>query len=158
MPQLQQHQIWAASVIYITAHGNTRSLTHRVKPGIERATSWFLVRLVNHCAMTGIPTPKIFFTAVCPTSLSSSGPRVISGCSVASVSFHPAQPPHLLFLFWKITLTCWRNQADHPMWCLAFWICLVASSWCHGACASRPCISCHLEFLSTGSMVQVRHC
>ena len=31
---------------YTTAHGNTRSLTYWVRPGIEPATSWFLVGFV----------------------------------------------------------------------------------------------------------------
>ena len=30
-----QHQIQAPSATYTTAHGNTRSLTHKVRPGIE---------------------------------------------------------------------------------------------------------------------------
>ena len=35
------------SVTYTTAHSNTRCLTHSSRPGIERATSWFLVRFVS---------------------------------------------------------------------------------------------------------------
>ena len=31
---------------YTTAQGSTRSLTHRVRPGIEPITSWFLVGCV----------------------------------------------------------------------------------------------------------------
>ena len=46
-PQPQQRQIQAASVTYTTAPGNTRSLTHCVGPGIEPATSWFLVGSVS---------------------------------------------------------------------------------------------------------------
>ena len=38
------------------AHGNTRSLTHGVRPGIEPATSWFLVGfvLLNHNSKSGL--------------------------------------------------------------------------------------------------------
>ena len=43
MPQPQQCQIWATSATYTTAH-NTRSLTHWARPGIERESSWILVR------------------------------------------------------------------------------------------------------------------
>ena len=43
-----------------TTHGNARSLTHRARPGIEPATSWFLVGLVNHCATTGTPGAQLF--------------------------------------------------------------------------------------------------
>ena len=47
-PTPQQHGIRAASVTYPTAHSNARSLTHGARPGIEPATSWFLVGFVNH--------------------------------------------------------------------------------------------------------------
>ena len=46
-PQPQQRQIWAASVTYTTAHGNARSSTHWVRPGMEPATSRFLFRFVS---------------------------------------------------------------------------------------------------------------
>ena len=39
--------IQAASVTYTTAHGNIRSPTHWVRPGIEPASSWILVGLVS---------------------------------------------------------------------------------------------------------------
>ena len=35
-----------ASATYTSAHGNAGSLTHCVRPGIELATSWFLVGFV----------------------------------------------------------------------------------------------------------------
>ena len=40
-------QIWATSMTYTTAHGNTRSLTRWAKPGIEPTTSWFPVRFIS---------------------------------------------------------------------------------------------------------------
>ena len=43
----QQCQIRAASVTYITAHGNTGSLTHYARPGIKPASSWIPVRFVS---------------------------------------------------------------------------------------------------------------
>ena len=43
-PEPQQHWIQATSATYTTDHGNTRSLTHWARPGIEPKTSWFLVR------------------------------------------------------------------------------------------------------------------
>ena len=36
-PQLQPRRIWAISVTHTTAHGNTGSLTHWMRPGIEPA-------------------------------------------------------------------------------------------------------------------------
>ena len=39
----------------LTAHGNARSSTHWVGPGIERASLWILVRFVTHWATTGTP-------------------------------------------------------------------------------------------------------
>ena len=47
LPEPQQCQIRAASETYTTAHGNTGSLTHCVRPGIEPATSWILVGFVS---------------------------------------------------------------------------------------------------------------
>ena len=38
-PQLQQQQIWAASVRYTAAYGNAGFLIHRVRPWVEPATS-----------------------------------------------------------------------------------------------------------------------
>ena len=51
MPQPQQRQIRAESVIYTTAHGNAGSLTHWVRLGIEAVTSWFLVRFVSSASL-----------------------------------------------------------------------------------------------------------
>ena len=47
MPKPQQCQIQATSATYTTAHGNTRSLTHWARPGIEPATSCLLVGFVS---------------------------------------------------------------------------------------------------------------
>ena len=52
-PQPQQHQIRAESVTYITAHGNTGSLTHWTRPGTEPTSSGILVRFLTHWATTG---------------------------------------------------------------------------------------------------------
>ena len=46
-PQPQQCQILAVSATHTTAHGNARSLTHRARPGIRLATSWFPVGFVS---------------------------------------------------------------------------------------------------------------
>ena len=37
----------SVSVTYTTAYGNTRSLTHWARPGIEPATSWFRVGFIS---------------------------------------------------------------------------------------------------------------
>ena len=46
-PQPQQHHIWAMFTTYTPAPGNTWSLTHWARPGIESATLWFLVGFVS---------------------------------------------------------------------------------------------------------------
>ena len=46
-PQPQQGRIRATSVTYTTAHGKARSLTHWMRPGIEPASSWLLLRFVT---------------------------------------------------------------------------------------------------------------
>ena len=47
MPQPQQHGIQAVSETYTEAHGNTGSLTHWVRSGIEPASSWILVGFIT---------------------------------------------------------------------------------------------------------------
>ena len=54
-PQPQQHGIQAPSETYTTAHGSAGSLTHWVRSEIEPTSSWILVGLFNHWAMTGTP-------------------------------------------------------------------------------------------------------
>ena len=44
---------------YTAAHGNTRSLTHWVGPGIKTTSSWILISFLTHWATTGIL--KIYF-------------------------------------------------------------------------------------------------
>ena len=53
--QLLQHQIWARSVTYTIAHGNTGSLTHWVRPGVKSSSSWELVGYLTHWATIGTP-------------------------------------------------------------------------------------------------------
>ena len=53
--QPQQCGIQAVSAACTTAQGNTGSLSHWVRPGIEPASSWILVRLVNCWATKGTP-------------------------------------------------------------------------------------------------------
>ena len=43
----QPRQIRAVFATYTTAHGNTRSLTHWVRPGMEPTSSWIAVGLVS---------------------------------------------------------------------------------------------------------------
>ena len=50
---------------YTTTHGNAGSLTHWAGPGIEPATSCFLVGFVNHWAMTGTPEGLCLIFAFC---------------------------------------------------------------------------------------------
>ena len=46
-PQPQQCRIGTVSATYTIAHGNIESLTHCLRPGIEPATSWLLVRFIS---------------------------------------------------------------------------------------------------------------
>ena len=55
-PEPQQCWIRAMSATYTTAHSIVRSSTHWVRPGIEPATLYFLVRFFNHWAMMGTPS------------------------------------------------------------------------------------------------------
>ena len=53
-----QRWIWGTSVTYTTVCGNARSLTHRVRLGLEAISLWILVRFWT-CWVT-MGTPKIF--------------------------------------------------------------------------------------------------
>ena len=44
----QSQQIGAPSATYTAARGNTRSLTHWARPGIEPTSSWILVGFLTH--------------------------------------------------------------------------------------------------------------
>ena len=59
MPQPPQCHIWAASVIYTTAHSNAGSLTHWVRPGIKPSSSWIPVWFLTYWATTGTPDPTL---------------------------------------------------------------------------------------------------
>ena len=47
IPWPKQLWIWAVYAIYTTAHSNIRSPIHWVRPGIEPASSWILVRFIS---------------------------------------------------------------------------------------------------------------
>ena len=44
----QQLRIQAMSMTYTIAQGNAGSLTYGARPGMEPASSWMLVRFINH--------------------------------------------------------------------------------------------------------------
>ena len=50
----------SVSAIYTTVHGNTGSSTHWARPGIEHATSWFLVGFVSAAPWRELPCSWIF--------------------------------------------------------------------------------------------------
>ena len=61
--------MWAPSCVCHLHHssrwwGGARSLTHWERPGIKPASSWMLVRFINHWAMMGTP---FCLLSVCPT-------------------------------------------------------------------------------------------
>ena len=83
-PQPQQREIRPASATYTTAHGNAGPLTHWARPGIEPATLWFPVGLVNHCTMTGIPQCYLFRGAFLSTLTGASLFWLLSGYIIFS--------------------------------------------------------------------------
>ena len=64
MPQTQQHQIQATSATYTTTYSNARSLTHWVRPGIEPASSWMLVRFTSSEPQQELQTPACLWCLV----------------------------------------------------------------------------------------------
>ena len=63
MPHPQQNGIQATSAAYTTVHGNTRSLTHWARLGIELPSSWMLVRFISAEPQWELPSPhfKLIF-------------------------------------------------------------------------------------------------
>ena len=59
---LHHSQSNARSATYTTTQGNTRSLTHWARTGMEPTSSWILVRFITHWATTG--TPQAIFLRV----------------------------------------------------------------------------------------------
>ena len=59
----------AMSVAHITAHGNTRSLTHWPRPGIEPATSSFLVRFVSAVPRWELQLEHFYYSIKKPLSI-----------------------------------------------------------------------------------------
>ena len=68
-PQPRQCAIQASSSTSTRAHGNARSLTHWVRPGIEPASSWILVRFMS-AAQRELPdsTPSLGTSVCCGCS------------------------------------------------------------------------------------------
>ena len=54
-PRPQQLGIWAVSLTYTTAHGNTGSQTQWVRPGVEPASLWILVGFVFTASQQELP-------------------------------------------------------------------------------------------------------
>ena len=55
--QPQQHQNWAMSATYTTAHSNPGSLTHWARAEFQSAASWFLVGFVSVEPRGELPNP-----------------------------------------------------------------------------------------------------
>ena len=77
----------------IHSHSNTESLTHWVRPGIEPATSWFLVRFVSTAPQQEL-WKKVMFT-------------VFSGCSVKLANPVKSSLP---------IPACWSSKQFSHLW------------------------------------------
>ena len=103
-PEPQQRGIWAASGTYTMAHGNAGSLSYWVRPGIEPETSRFLVRFVNHSAMTGTPSSEFLILNLLHT-----------------------EPPAIHELHFKVFL---RMLVPAVSFCSSkLWLCICPSLW-----------------------------
>ena len=110
-PEPQQLGIWAASATYTTVQGNTGSLTHWVRPGMEPTTSWLLVGLVNHSATRG--TPLFCFLIVCCRQIN---PEVLPIFTLWNLKLYPLlifitlERSHwTYFLLYKFFNSFWLN-------------------------------------------------
>ena len=78
--------IWAMSVTYTTVHSNSWSPTHWVRPGIEPASSWILVRFISTVPQWKLQELLLFTSIpafICRLFVSSHSDKceVISHCS-----------------------------------------------------------------------------
>ena len=64
MPEPQQYQIRAMSSTYTIVHGNTGSLTHWTRPGIEPTTSRVLVRFISAAPQWEVPYHTLIHSSV----------------------------------------------------------------------------------------------
>ena len=104
MPWTQQLQIQAESATYTTAHSNAGSPTHWVRPWIEPASSWILIRFISAVPHRNSPldfevhhqgpmyfpedsqTVSLFYFILSPRSIYAT----ISSCmSFKTVELHP---------------------------------------------------------------------
>ena len=94
--------------VYTTAHGNAGSLTHWVRPGIEPASSWILVRFVSTEPWWELPLPLFFMFQFCQTICRS----LSMSCQLAFLPIWMSSPsPHPFVLssyhlFFKSQLRC----------------------------------------------------
>ena len=97
-------------MIYTTAHGNSRSLTQWVRPGIEPTSSWMLAGFVNHWAMKG--TPSLTFFLVLQV-YGSSQARGRIGTTAASLHHSLQHLQHLSPIF-GLYCSSWQHQILNP--------------------------------------------
>ena len=105
----QQHGIRATSATYTTANGNTGSLTHWARPGIESVSSWILVGFINHRAMMGTPRQSFDWSVSLP---------------LISVRADPVEPL-LKFDDWVV---CSIYKKDYEVFFFVF-VCLFVCFW-----------------------------
>ena len=101
----RQHRIQAESATYTTAGSNTRFLTHRVRPGIEPTTSWFLVGFMSTAPRWEL---LLFFLFGCTSGMwkvpgqglnlsHSSDPQTLwSQCQILNLMHHKGTPERCL--------------------------------------------------------------
>ena len=94
------------SANYTTAHGNAGSLTHWMRPGIEPASSWMLVRFINCCATTKTPLKMILMRFKCCSSyMTGLFLFKLDECEAACVNPNLYQT-ELFFFFFFFPCTC----------------------------------------------------
>ena len=121
MPQPQQHPIQATSVTYTTVHGNTRSLTHWVRPGVEPKSSWMLVGFITTEPQQNshLSSCHHLLTPTCPivnSDFTSSGkvylPLCLAnlGCLLHHFLYHNFLVTHLS----SVSPTCPQPRTTYP--------------------------------------------
>ena len=120
MPQPQPLQIRATSATCTTAHGNTWSLPHWARPGIELMFSWMLVGFAKRWVTTGTPKSTFFFF-FCLFAISWAAPLAHGGfqsrgwIGAIALAYARARAMRDLSRVWDLHHSSWQCQILNPL-------------------------------------------
>ena len=127
--------IWATSVTYTRAHSNAGFLTHWARPGIEPATSRFLVGFVS-----AAPQQELLLRSSCSTSPELSTPLLLkpSLCIPSRMSRFPKSLPDHSFSVFSASSSPIKALNVGASQCLVLSLCSFPQLMASVPAASKP--------------------